>query len=62
MEGKIVMAQTLVNQQSVKQEDSKLLRMLDRGIDDMEAGSELPIEEAFKRISELRKSRRDARV
>ena len=56
------MAQTIVNQQSVKQEDSKLLRMLDRGIDDMEAGSELPIEEAFKRISELRKSRRDARV
>ena len=42
------MAQTIVNQQSVKQEDSKLLRMLDRGIDDMEAGRDLPLEEAFK--------------
>lgn len=56
------MAQTIVNQQSVKQEDSKLLRMLDRVIDDMEAGRELPIEEAFKKIGKLRKSRRDARV
>ena len=29
------------------QENNHLLRMLDRGIDDMEAGRELPLEDAF---------------
>ncbi|MDO4276253.1 MAG: hypothetical protein Q4D16_21495 [Eubacteriales bacterium] len=38
------------------------LHMLDRGIDDMEAGRELPLEEAFKKITELRDARRNARV
>lgn len=42
--------------------DQNLLKQLDRGIDDMEAGRELPIDEAFLKISELRKNRRDARV
>lgn len=36
--------------------------MLDRGIDDMEAKRELPIEEAFQKITELRDIRRNARV
>lgn len=45
-----------------KQEEENLLRMLDRGIDDMEAGRELPIKDAFQKISELRKIRRDARA
>lgn len=40
----------------------KLLRMLDRGIDDMEAGRELPLEEAFEKITELRNMRRSARA
>lgn len=39
-----------------------LLRMLDRGIDDMEEGRELPLDEAFKKITELRTVRRDARA
>lgn len=39
-----------------------LLRMLDRGIDDMEEGRELSLEEAFKKITELRNARRDARA
>ena len=39
-----------------------LLRMLDRGIDDMEAGREMPIEEAFEKITELRNMRRNARA
>lgn len=39
-----------------------LLRMLDRGIDDMEEGRELSLEEAFKKITELRNVRRDARA
>ena len=39
-----------------------LLRALDRGIDDMEAGRELPVEDAFRAIQALRDERRDARV
>ena len=31
----------------------KTLKMLDRGIDDMEAGRELPLTEAFVKITEL---------
>ena len=41
--------------------ESHLLRLLDRGIDDMEAGRVLPLEEAFEKIAELRNKRRDAR-
>ena len=40
----------------------RLLKMLDRGIDDMEAGRELPLTEAFVKISELRNRRRNAKV
>ncbi|RHQ89239.1 hypothetical protein DWX83_14265 [Ruminococcus sp. AF21-42] len=39
------------------QENNHLLRMLDRGIDDMEAGRELPLEDAFRKIAELRDAR-----
>lgn len=39
-----------------------LLRMLDRGIDDMEAGREMPLEDAFQKITELRDNRRNARA
>lgn len=45
-----------------KSEENNFLRMLDRGIDDMEAGRELPLKEAFQKINELRSIRRDARV
>ncbi len=34
-------------------------KMLDRGIDDMEAGRELPLAEAFDKITELRNRRRN---
>ncbi len=40
----------------------KMLKMLDRGIDDMEAGRELPLAEAFVKITELRNRRRNAEV
>lgn len=40
----------------------RLLKMLDRGIDDMEAGRELPLTEAFVKITELRYRRRNAEV
>ena len=33
---------------------------LDKGIDDMERGNTLPLEEAFEKITELRNSRRNA--
>ena len=44
------------------QENNHLLRMLERGIDDMEAGRELPLEDAFRKITELRDARRNARI
>lgn len=51
------------NQQAATlQRNDRLLRLLDRGIDDMEAKRELPMEEAFQKISELRDARRNARV
>lgn len=40
----------------------KLLKMIDRGIDDMETGRELPLTEAFFKITELRNRRRNAEV
>jgi len=48
----------------MKQENSKweqeiLLKMVDRGIDDMEAGRELPLKDAFQKISELRNELRN---
>lgn len=43
-------------------ENESFLRMLDRGIDDMEAGRELPLNDAFNKITELRDARRNARV
>ncbi len=43
-------------------ENEHFLRILDRGIDDMEAGRELPAEDAFRRITELRDARRNERV
>lgn len=40
----------------------ELFRMLDRGIDDMEAGRELPLEEALKAIDKLVERRKRARA
>lgn len=44
------------------EKDKSLCNALDRGIDDMEAGRELPLDEAMKKITELRNIRRNARV
>ena len=46
----------------VSNEVSDFLQQLGRGIDDMEAGRELPLEEAFQRITELRNERRHAGI
>lgn len=56
------MAMTVVNNLSEISEKENVLRMLDRGIDDMENGRELPLEEAFQKIKELRDNRRNARL
>ena len=45
-----------------KQKKMNFFSMLDRGIDDMEAGRELPLEEAFQKIGELRNTRRRAEM
>ena len=39
-----------------------LLHMLDKGIDDMEAGRELSLEDAFTKIRELREIERNAEI
>lgn len=44
------------------QADLALLHMLDRGIDDMESGCELSLEDAFCKITKLRTARRNARI
>lgn len=51
----------VINDNNVK-EETNLFRVLDRGIDDMEAGHELPLDEAFQKISELRDRRRSAKA
>ena len=43
-------------------EKLNLFHELDKGIDDMEAGRELPLEEAFRKITELREQRRNAKA
>ncbi|MCM1082372.1 MAG: hypothetical protein NC393_06415 [Clostridium sp.] len=52
----------IVDNKNILQQDDDLLQMLDRGIDDMEADRELPIDEAFQKITELRDIRRNARA
>lgn len=53
-------ALTKENMEKIREEEA-ILRMLDRGIEDMEAGRELPLKEAFDKITELRNIRRNAR-
>lgn len=50
------------NKVGAEQDRETLYRTLDRGIDDMEAGRELPLDEAFDKITELRNVRRNARA
>ena len=63
MNGVTIMRVTEKNkQQENLYRQNDLIGMLDRGIDDMELRRELPIDEAFQKISEQRDSRRNARV
>ena len=47
---------------NTKANRDELFRMLDRGIDDMEAGRELPLDEAFEMVTKLREARRSERM
>ena len=49
----------MLDNKDMLRHNDKLLQMLNRGIDDMEIGRELPLDEAFQRITELRKIRRN---
>lgn len=62
IQGVIVMDLALKNEVNLEAADKELLGMLDRGIDDMESGRELPLEDAFEKVTELRNIRRDART
>ena len=44
--------------QTATETDPNLLRMLDRGLDDIEAGRTLPHEEAIKEIRRIRQVRK----
>lgn len=44
------------------QRKEELFRMLDRGIDDMEEGRELPLEEALNAVDRLVERRKRARA
>lgn len=57
------MAHSLQNEKDKETTNyDRLLKMLNRGIDDIEAGRELPLTEAFVKITELRNRRRNAEV
>ena len=43
-------------------EERDIFRLLDRGIDDMEENGELPVDEAFEMITQLRTARRNERA
>lgn len=55
--------QTMAKSNTVEEKISDgLLSKLDRGIDDMEAGRELPLDEAFDMIEQLVEKRMHARA
>lgn len=56
------MSSTKTTSENNLRKKAHLLHMLDRGIDDFESKHELPLEEAFHKITELRNTRRNARI
>ncbi len=47
--------------QDASETDPNLLRMLDRGLEDIEAGRTLPHQEAMDEVRRIRENRRQAR-
>lgn len=59
----VLVMDTLMGINKAENEGEKLLlQQLSRGIEDMEDGRELPIDEAFEKITELRDERKKARA
>jgi len=56
------MERTKNNNPNSTKEEKNLFAMLDKGINDMEEGRELPLEEAFLTITQLRNPRRRAKA
>ncbi|QFJ53530.1 hypothetical protein [Pseudobutyrivibrio xylanivorans] len=48
--------------QDASEVDPSLLRMLDRGLEDIEAGRTLPLDQAMEEVRRIRKERRAARM
>lgn len=62
IEAGVIGMEIAVDNISILQKNDALLQILDRGIDDMEAGRELPLDEAFQKITDLRDIRKNARA
>ncbi|MCD7717429.1 MAG: hypothetical protein LUI39_13475 [Lachnospiraceae bacterium] len=56
------MSATTIKKPAASTGSKHLFQELDRGIDDMEAGREMSIEDAFIKIEELRKIRKSERI
>ena len=56
------MERTKTNNPNSTKEEKNLFALLDKGINDMEEGRELPLEEAFHTITQLRNQRRRAKA
>ncbi len=52
----------ILEQKQLDNADRDLLQSIDRGIEDVKAGRELTVEEAFRKITELRNERRRTRA
>ena len=53
---------TVNDKMNEKQDVDNLLKVLEKGYKDMEAGRELPLEAAFHEIDKMRAARRNARI
>lgn len=51
-----------VSMMKKEQKNKELIRLLDRGIDDMEEGRELPLDEALNAVDRLVERRKRARA
>ena len=60
-EGGVDMVDEKITIQDASEVDPNLLRMLDRGLEDIEAGRTLPHDEAMAEVRRIREARRFAR-
>lgn len=58
----VKMVDSNITIQDASEVDPSLLRMLDRGLEDIEAGRTLPLDQAMEEVRRIRKERRAARM